>query len=226
MIRKYPQKGFVWVTLFLIALVFVGTGITHRAHKKPAIEINTVGQPTLGNEEAPIHIVVFKEPKCTSCATFSKDIFPKLKKEFIDTNKVKFTVIMASFLPDSMPAACAMLCVYDEKPENTQLYYDYMEYLYVNQPDEDLDWAQPTLLCDYAKKVSPKIDLRKLNSCITHKRYSDMIERNTEYGNEIMGGHITTPKTYVNGVEMKSMNYEMLSDYLKDLLKKQEQEDV
>lgn len=219
--KEHPQKGIVWITLFLIAVLIIGVGISARGHEKAPVEIDTVGQPTLGNPNAPIHIVVFKEPKCTSCASFSKDIYPKLKKDFIDTGKVKFTILMTSFLPDSMPAACAMLCVYDDKPENTELYYEYMEYIYLNQPSEDLDWAKPALLCECAQKVSNSIDLKKLNSCITHKRYCEAIEKNTEQGNEIMDGSIRTPKTYVNGVEMKSMNYEMLSDYLKDLLKKE-----
>src|SRR4051812_9133160 len=93
-------KRYVWSTLFAIALVIVVTSLTAKTENVKGIEIDTTGQPMQGYAKAPIHIVVFKEPKCSSCSDFAKGIYPKLKKEFIDTNKVRYTLILVSFLPN------------------------------------------------------------------------------------------------------------------------------
>ena len=45
---------------------------------------------SVGNENAKITIKVFSSLTCPHCANFHKKIFHKLKKEFIDTNILKF----------------------------------------------------------------------------------------------------------------------------------------
>ena len=44
----------------------------------------------IGSDEAKITVKVFSSLTCPHCATFHKNIFEKLKKEYIDKNKVKF----------------------------------------------------------------------------------------------------------------------------------------
>lgn len=217
--KEYPRKRFVWITLFLIAVVIVGTSLTMKAPPSSAITIFTNGQPTIGKEEAPIHIISFEEPKCPSCADFSKDIYPKLKKDFIDTGKVKYTLILVSFLPNSAPAAEAMYAVYDKNPANTELFYQYAEYIYTHQPNESTDWATTPLLLDFAAKTNSQIDQQKLRRAIEQQTYGRFIQSNTVYAQEVMGGSISTPRIYINGIEMKEMNYEMLADTLREMLK-------
>jgi len=45
---------------------------------------------TLGNIDAKVTVKVFSSLTCPHCASFHNKIFPELKKEYIDTNKVKF----------------------------------------------------------------------------------------------------------------------------------------
>ena len=44
----------------------------------------------IGSDEAKITVKVFSSLTCPHCATFHKNIFEILKKEYIDKNKVKF----------------------------------------------------------------------------------------------------------------------------------------
>ena len=44
----------------------------------------------LGNQNAKVTVKVFSSLTCPHCASFHGKIFPELKKEYIDTNKVKF----------------------------------------------------------------------------------------------------------------------------------------
>ena len=42
-----------------------------------------------GNHEAKIHLIVDESLTCGHCADFHKNVYPDLKKEFIDTNLIK-----------------------------------------------------------------------------------------------------------------------------------------
>ena len=48
---------------------------------------------TLGNKNAPIEIKEFFSLTCSHCANFHNNTFPKLKKNFIETGKIKFQFI-------------------------------------------------------------------------------------------------------------------------------------
>ena len=43
----------------------------------------------VGNEDAKITIIAFESLTCSHCANFHKDVFPELKKEYLDTGLAK-----------------------------------------------------------------------------------------------------------------------------------------
>ena len=43
----------------------------------------------VGNKDAKITIIAFESLTCSHCANFHKDVFPKLKKEYLDTGLAK-----------------------------------------------------------------------------------------------------------------------------------------
>ena len=43
----------------------------------------------IGNKDAKITIIAFESLTCSHCANFHKDVFPKLKKEYLDTGLAK-----------------------------------------------------------------------------------------------------------------------------------------
>lgn len=215
-----PPKFLIWITLFL---VFIGGGsflYMSQTELPPSVNINRKGFPTIGYEKAKVHLVVFEEPKCSNCKTFNEEIYPTLKKEFIDTNKVTYTVIPVSFLPGSMPAAISWLCVYYEDAlyPNDDLCFCYIDYTYQHQPDEHSDWATTEKLVEFAAAASPAINQNKLKKCVDMETYRVKIEQNTNYGKQIMGGVISTPTLYVNGIEVKELTTEGISKLIKEVL--------
>ena len=54
-----------------------------------AIETNRLTDITDGDDNAKIKIFVYQSLTCRYCATFHKEIYPLLKKEFIDTGIIK-----------------------------------------------------------------------------------------------------------------------------------------
>ena len=53
---------------------------------------------SIGNSEAKITVKVFSSLTCPHCANFHNKIFKKLKKEFIDNNKVKYDRVIDDIL--------------------------------------------------------------------------------------------------------------------------------
>lgn len=54
-------------------------------NKPPAI-----GEMSMGPEDAKVVLIEYASASCPHCAAFYKDTFPALKKEYIDTNKIRF----------------------------------------------------------------------------------------------------------------------------------------
>ena len=48
---------------------------------------------TLGNKEAPVKIKIFSSLTCPHCANFHKNVVPKIKKKYVDFNKVQVIFI-------------------------------------------------------------------------------------------------------------------------------------
>ena len=196
------MKKLVLITLVVLAALSTTAVIFFGPPPEKVYVINTEGQPTVGYVGAPVHVVIFEEPKCVTCKHFNDDIFPMIRDDYILTHKVLYTVIPVSFLPGSLPAATALWCVYNQDGSfgSDALFFTYLDYMYHNQPDESDDWATLPTLLQMARRASPSIDTRKLSSCIRAETYKYEILENTNYGQQLLGGHLTTPTVFVNGV--------------------------
>jgi protein-disulfide isomerase len=61
----------------------------------------------LGPKDAAVTVVEFASMTCGHCANFTETVFPKIKAEFIDTNKIRF--VFREFPLDIKAAAGSML---------------------------------------------------------------------------------------------------------------------
>lgn len=189
---------------FLSCISFLATLLTCGLFGQKPLEIDAKSQPTMGYPKAKVHVVALLEPKCPDSKKYNNNVFPKFEEEYINTNKVQYTVIPVSFLPHSMPAANALLCVYNQDPQypNSDLFFKYLNYIYQNQPPERDDWATVETLQKFAAAASPAIRLDQLKKCIEMEHYRIQIEKNTQYGNQLMDGHLATPTIFVDGVKI------------------------
>jgi len=99
------------VTIIVISIIFYHPS-DNKLPKKTFI--NTNNQPTIGNQQAKIHMVVFEDLKCYNCMRYNAKIYPFIEKNNIKTGKASYTVINLAFIPGSMTAANAARCVYKQ----------------------------------------------------------------------------------------------------------------
>ncbi|MDR3623587.1 MAG: thioredoxin domain-containing protein [Chlamydiales bacterium] len=201
-------------TLFLTLVMLFSACFVHSNELFPDVS----NQPTIGNLDSKVHVVAFLEPKCPDSKRYNNESFFKLKKEFIDTDKIRYTVIITSFLFKSTVAAEALLCVYhqDAKPR-ADLFFKYLDYIYQNQLPERKDWATLSMLLTYASHASSEINLPELKKCVESEHYLREVKENTAIGNQLMG-HISTPTIFVNGVRVENKNDTIDYTNLKDAI--------
>ncbi|EPP31597.1 thioredoxin domain-containing protein [Chlamydia psittaci] len=190
---------------------------------KAHIPTNAKHFPTLGNRYAPINITVFEEPSCLACAEFSTEVFPLLKKNYIDTGEVSFTLIPVCFIRGSMPAAQALLCVYHHDPyePDIEAYMEYFHRLLIHPKEEGKHWATPQVLTKLTENLKThsgrSINPRGLMQCIDSQRYEEQIKKNNIYGSQVLGGQLATPTAVVGDYLIEDPTFEELERVIRQI---------
>lgn len=127
----------------------------------------------LGNKNAAITVIEYASLSCPHCADFYSDGFPKLKAEYLDTNKIKF--IYRDF-PLNQPALIAgmlALCQVDNKVNDSEKYYTFLKVLFRTQES----WAYVDNFSEKLKTIA-KLDGmsdEKITSCMNDKKLQEKI---------------------------------------------------
>jgi protein-disulfide isomerase len=54
------------------------------------VKINIAGAPSLGRADAPVTIIEFSDFECPFCQRYSKSTLPEIKRDYVDTGKVRY----------------------------------------------------------------------------------------------------------------------------------------
>lgn len=173
-----------------------------KTSKQPP-EIDYSGQPSLGNSNAPVKIAEFGDYRCIYCKQFEETIFPKLKKDYIDTGKVQFFFINYTILGEgSQLAANAGEAVYRQDPV---AFWDFHKALYEAQGPEDKEWVTKDLLTSIAKKTVPSLDVKKFQASLDNRAYQSDVVSDYKMGQKL--GIQGTPALFVNGQTVSPLDY-------------------
>lgn len=92
-----------------VLAIFIGSATA--AHQ----EINTTGEPVLGQEDAEVTLILYEDFECPFCKRFEQNTFPQIKENYIETGRVKAVwkdFPLTQLHPWSDDAAKTMECVY------------------------------------------------------------------------------------------------------------------
>lgn len=217
MIIKFSTKLLVVATSFVLLAGFAVMALLHQAKELDAIPLFTEGQPFLGSEKATVHVVVFEDPKCNNCIIYHRNTFARIKKDFIDTGKVRYTVFLVSALKQSATLSNYLLCI---NAQSTQAFFTYLDALYSNPPLALNDAELIEDLNKQAQLLNLSIDLNKLKTCSEEHGFAKEVMDNTNYARAIMGGVIKTPSVFVNGKKLTRPSYNELKKAINSELRK------
>ena len=122
-----------------------------------------------GNLDAKVNIIVFESLTCSHCANFHKDIFPKLKKQYIDKGLV--SIEFKSF-PLDMAALNASKIAHCQNDGDSKI----LHFLFLNQ---NL-WVKGKTIDEFNENLKVVINKRKefeidFNKCLNNKIVEDHI---------------------------------------------------
>ncbi len=188
--------------IFLILVLFFGSINISNA------EINRI---VAGNKDAKITIITYESLTCSHCADFHKDIYPQLKKDYIDTGLAKiefrhFPLDVAAF-----NASKVSQCKSDQS-------FEILESLYSNQQE----WVKGNTaeeinnnLKKFIEKEGFKIDFEK---CINDKEIEDFVLNDRIEGVKKFKVN-ATPTIIINDKKFeKTLNYKNLKKSLEKLI--------
>ena len=129
-------------------------------------KVNLQGTPMLGNKDAPLTVVEFTDYQCPFCQSFHLKSFPELKKNYIDTGKVRFYSrdLPLDFHANAMRAAQAARCANDQGQ-----FWKIRETMSSNPDKLDMD----SLMTD-AKDLG--MNLGAFASCVSSEKYKDAVQ--------------------------------------------------
>ena len=189
--------------LFGLSILFLIIG-----YAKSEIKVNSIYE---GNIEAKISIIVYESLTCGHCASFHKNIYPKLKKDFIDKGLAKiefrnFPLDMAAFNGSKIAH-----CRNDSKS-------DILHFLFSKQEQ----WVRGETIEDFNKNLKKLVINQNFgidyDKCINNKNIEDYILNdriNAVKKYDIKG----TPTLIINDKKFENpQNYKKLKKSLEKLI--------
>ena len=164
-----------------------------------------------GNSDAKIKLVVFESLTCSHCANFHKNIYPELKKDFIDNGLIS---IEYKNFPLDIAAFNASKIAHCKNDGNS----DVLHYLYENQRQ----WVKGSSIEDANKNIKDLIEKSQfginVDECLADKSVEDHILEDRINGVKKFKVE-ATPTLIINGEKFENpSNYKKLKKYLEKLI--------
>ena len=166
---------------------------------------------TTGNIDAKITIIAYESLTCSHCANFHKDVYPQLKKDFIDTGLVK---IEFRHFPLDIAAFNASKISQCKQDQNLQI----LESLYSNQQA----WFKGSTVAELNNNLKKFLKTEGFNldfeKCINDKKIEDFVLNDRIEGTKKFKID-STPTIIINNEKFeKRLNYKNLKKALEKLI--------
>ena len=188
--------------LFLFLILIFGLSTVASAEIKRIVS---------GNQNAKITIIAYESLTCSHCANFHKDVYPSLKKDFIDTGLVKIEFRHFPLDIAALNASKISLCKQDQSLEILEKLYSNQQAWIKGKEIEEVN----NNLKEFLKKAGFDIDFEK---CISNKEIEDYVLNDRIEGTKNFKVN-STPTIIINNEKFeKSLNYKNLKKTLEKLI--------
>lgn len=163
-----------------------------------------------GHIDAPVTIIEYSSLTCPYCAQFHKKVFPELKKEFIDTHKVKYVIRELAFDKQSYEGIILINCAATDKRSK------FIDILF----DQQLNWAFKRNFREILYNIGSLGGVSKVQfeQCLANENLKREI-LNVRKEASLGLGIDRTPVFYINNEPYKGLyNFESFSKHIKELL--------
>jgi protein-disulfide isomerase len=149
---------------------------------------------SVGEESAPVQMLVFSDYQCPGCAHWANSIEPMLKNEFVATGVVRLTYFdfpLGGNFRHSFVASRAARCAGDQ-----DRFWEYHDRLMQQQQAWSFSQSTPTgQFLQYGQDLG--LDQRQFESCLRSDAHAETVTANRMLGETLgVGG---TPTIFLNG---------------------------
>ena len=177
---------------------------------------------TLGTRDAPVNMIEYASPTCPYCARFDREVFPRIKKAYIDTGKVYY--VFREMPGDGVALRAAMIA----RSVDKKRFFDFIHGLFQTQKV----WANPTLWNDDSKTLSEKftplatiardqagMPRDTFDMCLTDEALMRQVVMQAKRGVDEFGVN-QTPDIFLNGRKFAGNvgSFESIDDAIRALL--------
>lgn len=195
----------------LVAAASMGItpGLAQTVSAQDLGEPGPLGDVTLGDKAAKVHVIEYASLTCSHCAEFHDKTFPEFKKRYIDTGKVRFT--LREFPLDPLAAAGFMLA----RCEGNDKYYPVTDLLFSRQKDWVFSQKPLDGLIDLLKQAG--FTKEKVEACLKDQKLLEAVNAVRDRGAKL--GVNSTPSFFINGkLQRGALSLEDLDKAIKPLL--------
>ena len=159
----------------------------------------------LGKADAKITVIEYASLTCPHCADFSDKTFPQVKKDWIDTGKVRWVYRDFPFDPVALKAHVIAHCGGPDR------FYGFLDVFYAQQrawyrPDADAAVAELSKLT----KIGG-VSEAQVKACLADTKLSTLVVTNRQTGDD--AGVDSTPTFFING--SKSTGFKEYDEFQK-----------
>jgi len=195
------------------AAAFLATSLPALAQNVSVQDLSVqgpLGDVALGPETAKVNIVEYASLTCSHCAAFHKETWPELKKRYLDTGKVRFT--LREFPLDPLATAGFMLARCDGNAK----YYPISDLLF----EQQRNWVFTDKPLDALRALMRQAGFsqEKFDACLRDQKLYDAVNAVKNRGVEQFNVD-STPTFFINGQRHAgNMSIDELEKVIKPLL--------
>ncbi|WKZ27228.1 MAG: DsbA family protein [Candidatus Paceibacterota bacterium] len=194
-VNKLILAGAIVFAGVLVAGAVIWTNMRQPADGSPrTAKVSVDDDAILGDTKAPVTIIEFSDYQCPFCRAFWRETYPRLKKDFIETGKVRlvFRDFPLSSHPAAIPAAHASECA-----EEQGKFWEMHDIIFAEQDAKGVGTV--SFSSDDLKRWAGKIGLKQneFNACLDSGKYNEEIAKDLKDG--VASGVSGTPSFFING---------------------------
>ncbi len=188
------------------------SGIMPRfAFAQDANDTSTIVDFALGDPDAPVELIEYASFTCPHCATFHDQVLPQLKRDYVETGKVRFVYREVYFDRPGLWAAMVARCAGEMR------YFGVVDMIYRNQSA----WTQgdAATIAGNLRRIglSAGLEDAEIDACMQDAETAQAMLDNSNANREeypIEG----TPALVIDGTLYGNMSYEDIAARIEDAL--------
>ncbi|MGR3571309.1 DsbA family protein [Brevirhabdus sp.] len=183
------------------ALAQSGTDTPAQTPAPTQTQTPQVVEMTLGQTEAPVEVIEYASFTCPHCQRFHAEVFDDLKKDYIDTGKIRFVYREVYFDRYGLWAGMVARCGGPEK------YFGIVDMIYDTQK-QWLQSGEPVEISNSLKRLgrTAGIPEDKLSACLKDEAKAKAMVA-TYQQNATADGIDSTPSFVIDGTKYNNMAY-------------------